>query len=249
MKSLIKPLIPRRVRELLRGPNDYHQISYAQEGEDLILATLFDLRESKRLGFYVDIGAHHPQRFSNTFLFYKNGWRGINIDAMPGSMLAFQRERPRDINIESAVGEDDETLTFYEFNEPTLNGFCRDRVPMGYHGWRILRERQLITTTLARLLEQHLPPDELIDFMSVDVEGLDLQVLRSNNWAKFRPAVVLVENDEGIQVNRTGDSSITTYMIEQGYKFCCKTLLTTFFVEQGRIESTPKGPRIMSKFP
>ena len=73
MKSLIKSLIPGRVRALLRSQIDYRQIpyrqiSYAQEGEDLILATLFDLRGSKRPGFYVDVGAHHPQRFSNTFL-------------------------------------------------------------------------------------------------------------------------------------------------------------------------------------
>ncbi len=252
MKSLIKSLIPGRVRALLRSQIDYRQIpyrqiSYAQEGEDLILATLFDLRGSKRPGFYVDVGAHHPQRFSNTFLFYLSGWSGINIDAMPGSMLAFQRERPRDINIEAPIGEDGKALTFYEFNTPALNGFCRDRIPIGYHGWRIVGERQLITTTLAHLLEQHLPPDELIDFMSVDVEGLDLQVLRSNDWAKFRPAVILVEDDEANQLNRTGDSNIATYLAANGYKFCCRTPLTTFFVEQDQIESSIRGPRVRSR--
>jgi FkbM family methyltransferase len=247
MKSLIKSLIPRRARALLGRPDDYGQISYAQEGEDLILAALLDLRESKRPGFYVDVGAHHPQRFSNTFLFYRNGWSGINIDARPGSMLAFQRDRTRDINVEAAVGEDHKARTFYEFTDPALSSFCRDRVPMGYHGWTIVGERQLTTVTLAHLLEQHLPPGKLIDFMTVDVEGFDLQALRSNDWVKFRPAVVLVEDDEVIRSNRFGHSSISNYMLQQGYNFCCKTLLTTFFVDQRQIENTLRGPRVMSR--
>jgi FkbM family methyltransferase len=173
-----------------------------------------------------------------------NGWSGINIDAVPGSMLAFQRERPRDINIEAAVGEADKALTFYEFNEPQLSSFCRDRIPMGYFGWTIVREHQLTTTTLAHLLEQHLPPGTLIDFMTVDVEGFDLQVLKSNDWARFRPAVVLVEDDEAIQSNRFCDSSISSYMLQQGYNYCCKTLLTTFFVDPGQVESTLRGTRV-----
>jgi len=244
IKGLIKPLIPRRVRALRQRPIDYRRLSYSQEGEDLILAALFDLEFSQMAGFYVDVGAHHPKRFSNTFLFYLNGWSGINIDAAPGSMLAFQRERPRDVNIEAAVGEADRALTFYEFNEPALSSFCRDRVPMGYYGWTIVRERQLTTTTLAHLLEQHLPSGKRIDFMTVDVEGFGLQVLRSNNWARFRPAVVLVEDDEAIQFNRYCDSSISTYMLQQGYNYCCKTLLTTFFVDQGQVESTLRGSRV-----
>ena len=247
MKRLIKSLIPGRVRALLRGPMDYRQISYAQEGEDLILAALFDLRDSKRAGFYIDVGAHHPQRFSNTFLFYISGWTGINIDAMPGSMRAFRRERPRDINIEAAVGDDSKALTYYEFNEPGLNGFCRDRVPMGYHGWTIVGKRQLVTTTLAQLLEEHMPRGELIDFMSVDVEGFDLQVLRSNDWAKFRPAVILVEDYAANELSCSDDSNIATYLAENGYQFCCRTLLTKFFVEKDQIESTIRGPRVKSR--
>jgi FkbM family methyltransferase len=247
MKRLIKSLIPGRVRALLRGPIDYRQTSYAQEGEDLILAALFDLGDRKRPGFYIDVGAHHPKKFSNTFLFYISGWSGINIDAMPGSMRAFRRERPRDINIEAAVGEDGKKLTYYEFNEPGLNGFCRDRVPMGYHGWTIVGERQLTTTSLAHLVERYLPPGELIDFMSVDVEGLDLQVLRSNDWAKFRPAVILVEDYAANQLSCTGDSNIAIYLAENGYQSCCRTPLTKFFVEQDQIESTIRGPRVKSR--
>ncbi|MFM6346540.1 MAG: hypothetical protein ACKPFK_15520, partial [Dolichospermum sp.] len=93
----------------------YHNISYSQEGEDLILARFF---EKEKNGFYVDIGAHHPQRFSNTYYFYLKGWSGINIDAMPGSMKIFDDLRPLDINLEIPISDKSEILTYYEFDEP-----------------------------------------------------------------------------------------------------------------------------------
>ena len=68
----------------------YHRLYYSQEGEDILLARFFF---GKSQGFYVDIGAHHPQRLSNTYHFYLQGWRGINIDAMPGSMSSFETLR------------------------------------------------------------------------------------------------------------------------------------------------------------
>src|SRR4051794_14772116 len=72
---------------------EFPKASYSQEGEDMILRRFF---EEHGKGFYVDVGAHHPKRFSNTYSFYKQGWSGINIDAMPGSMARFRRVRPRD---------------------------------------------------------------------------------------------------------------------------------------------------------
>ena len=63
--------------------NRHYQKSYAQEGEDLILYRMIYGKIDK--GFYVDVGAHHPKRFSNTYFFYRKGWRGINVEPMPGS--------------------------------------------------------------------------------------------------------------------------------------------------------------------
>jgi hypothetical protein len=74
-------------------------------------------------GFYVDVGAHHPLRFSNTYLFYKKGWRGINIDATPGSMKLFNKIRPEDTNIESPVSNTHRKMSYYIFDEPALNSF------------------------------------------------------------------------------------------------------------------------------
>ena len=94
------------------------QESYSQEGEDLVLAQIF---EGKPPGFYVDVGAHHPIRYSNTYLFYRRGWRGINIEAMPGSMEEFRRVRPHDTNIEALVSLDRGSVPFFVFNESALN--------------------------------------------------------------------------------------------------------------------------------
>ena len=91
--------------------------SYSQEGEDLVLARYF----AKSSLIYVDVGAHHPTRYSNTYLFYSQGWRGINIDAMPGSMDAFRRDRPRDINIEALVSTSKKpTITFDLMSLPLI---------------------------------------------------------------------------------------------------------------------------------
>src|SRR5690554_6253894 len=95
------PTLLRRWRSIRdRYLRDFSRKSYSQEGEDILLEKLF---EGKNDGFYVDVGAHHPRRFSNTYLLYRRGWRGINIDAMPGSMAEFRRLRGRDINLEIPI--------------------------------------------------------------------------------------------------------------------------------------------------
>src|SRR5688500_4139273 len=121
VKRLLKAVLPDHAFDELRcrtGRN--RQRGYAQEGEDLILQLMLAWRAN---GFYVDVGAHHPQFDSNTYLFYKRGWSGINIDAMPNSMKLFNRLRPRDINLELAISKKSEELTYYLFNTPQLNGF------------------------------------------------------------------------------------------------------------------------------
>jgi FkbM family methyltransferase len=203
--------------------------SYAQEGEDLILAELFP---GKRGGFFVDVGAHHPRRFSNTYHFYRfRGWRGINIDAMPGSMKAFDRRRPDDINLEAAVSDTPATLPFFVFNERALNTFDPELAAErdGFGGYRIVRQIPLQTVTLRSLLEQHLPPGRRIDLLSIDVEGLDGPVLRSNDWDRNRPDVVLVEDNAAKSLLDLAGSETTTYLRDRGYEPVAKTLRTVFY--------------------
>lgn len=131
MRRLLKKTIPKGLLKYLRSARNelfdgFCVKSYSQEGEDLVLARIFEeLRITK--GFFVDIGAHHPARFSNTNYFYRRGWRGINVDALPGTKKLFQRKRPRDITIECGVGSQEGVLKYFVFNEPALNTFQNKR--------------------------------------------------------------------------------------------------------------------------
>jgi FkbM family methyltransferase len=186
--------------------------------------------ENKKAGFYVDVGAHHPMRFSNTYFFYRRGWRGINIDAMPGSMGVFNEDRPSDINLEIPVSDKDEVLTYYIFNEPALNGFSKELSDSrnGLRQYKIIDTKELRTRTLASILDEFMPVGQKIDFLSIDVEGLDFQVLNSNNWEKYKPEVVLVEV-LGSTLGQIMDSEAVAYMQKNGYIVFAKTFNTVFF--------------------
>ena len=217
--------------------------SYSQEGEDRVLSSLlFKLHGGKHIknGFYVDVGAHHPYRFSNTCLFYMQGWQGINIDAMPGSMAAFKKQRPRDINLENGVGRKAEALKFFMFNEPALNTFdevlakarCNDV-------WHIKATLDVPILTLSEILKKHVPEEQRIDFFSVDVEGFDLDVLQSNDWKEYRPLVVLVETF-GLSFGDLESDPLTEYLHSVGYIEYSKTVNTTFFVDKVTAQQASK---------
>ena len=207
---------------------EYHNISYSQDGEDIVIAELFN---DKQGGFYVDVGAHHPQRFSNTYYFYLKGWSGINIDAMPGSMKIFDDLRSRDINLEIPISDKSEILTYYEFDEPALNSFSlplsQKRIKTS--SYKIIAETQLKTQTLAEVLDKHLPPEQTIDFLSIDVEGLDYQVMSSNNWDKYKPKVLLVEDLELSSLKNINTSKVCLFLEERGYVLLAKTMRTLIF--------------------
>jgi FkbM family methyltransferase len=173
----------------------YARLSFAQEGEDLLAADWL-LQRRQGAGFYVDIGAHHPQRFSNTYLFYLAGWRGLNVDATPGSMSRFMQRRPRDINVECAVSDRREDIECFLFDEPALNTLSTERVRFlaAETPFKPTGSVMLTALRLDELLGQHLPEGQAIDLMSVDVEGMDERVLRSNDWQRFRPSLLIVED-------------------------------------------------------
>jgi FkbM family methyltransferase len=200
--------------------------SYSQEGEDMILNKLLE-RENK--GFYIDIGAHHPKRFSNTYFFYKKGWAGINIDAKPGSMKAFNKKRPRDINIELGVSSKEETINFYIFNEPALNTFdenlANSRICDKYH---IIETVSVKCMSLNGILDQYLPPNIKITFLTIDIEGYDLKVLATNDWNKYRPEYLIVESYE-LYVDKVIESEIYKYLSEKDYKLVSKSYYSLIF--------------------
>ena len=229
----VKKFIPKRYYKfVIKWKNwifdDYATKSYSHEGEDMVLRTIFKNQET---GFYVDIGAHHPKRFSNTYYFSKKGWRGINIDAMPGSIKIFKRIRPRDINLEIAISDKKQVLTYYVFNEPALNSFSKELSTErdGKGIYRIIDKIRMETSTLAEVLDIYLPKNIEIDFLSVDVEGLDFEVLKSNNWSKYKPKIILVESLDFSFCN-LDNSEIHGLLIDKDYHLFAKTVNTLFLI-------------------
>jgi FkbM family methyltransferase len=208
---------------ILENINPY--IYYSQEGEDIVLQRFL---QEKEKGFYIDIGAHHPTRFSNTYLLYLKGWRGVNIDAMPGSMELFNELRPEDINIEVPVSDESKEMLFYIFKETALNTFD-ETLANTYiaKGWKLLKKRKVVTQTVKDILKQHSISAE-IDLMTIDVEGHELQVLRSIDWLVCNPTFILIE-DLNFDLNHLMENELYTFMINKQYQMVAKTVHTVFF--------------------
>ena len=233
MKKLIKRLI-RKTRHFLNLSNsqskDFGIKAYSQQGEDLVVNCLL---QSNTTGFYVDIGAHHPFRYSNTHLFYQKGWRGINIDPRPGIMAEFKKHRPDDTNLELGIASHAGSLTYYMFSDPAVNSFDSETVKrFEVSGqFKLLNQCSIPTRPLADILDEYLPNGTTIDFLSVDVEGFDLQVLQSNNWVKYRPRLILAEDIDAFTFAHVIESKLTKYLKGVGYIPISKLVHTTVYCE------------------
>jgi hypothetical protein len=228
LKQLIKNSIPKSLLEIASSIRDgfrqKYKESYSQSGEDMILDTIFCNIEK---GFYVDVGANNPIVQSNTHFFYKKGWSGINLDALPGSMKVFDRIRSRDINLEIPISDKEEKLNYYLFEPSFYNSFLEESAVL--YKDLLIGKKELLTKRLSTVLDDHLK-GRAIDFMTVDVEGFDFNVLKSNNWAKYRPKVILFElfsND----VESIISNEISLFLNKKGYLLYCFSPTNVFFIE------------------
>jgi FkbM family methyltransferase len=163
-------------------------VSYAQNREDVLLQRVFADMEH---GFYVDVGANHPKIDSVTHHFSTHGWRGINIE--PGLVYSnLAAARPNDINLNVAVSDVCGKLTFYEYpGAEGLSGFSAAPPAVSVSLLAGCLQREVETRTLRSIFAEQQPPT--IDFLSIDVEGHERQVLLGNDWSRWRPRVVLLE--------------------------------------------------------
>lgn len=168
------------------------RFSYSQFGEDLVAMSLLP----EPGGFYVDVGAYHPVTLSNTFHFYRRGWRGIVIDGNPDCLHTFARRRPRDVRVHAALSDREREAVFEVHPAGTTSqlqdtgGAVLQPSPAGG------RQIRLRTRTLRAVLDEHLPGGTRVDFLSIDCEHEDLAVLKSNDWTRYRARVVSVEDWE-----------------------------------------------------
>jgi len=232
MIKIIKKIIPYKyhnskfvniINEFLR--DIYNEATYSQEGEDRILLRIFENTEN---GFYVDIGAHHPKRFSNTYIFYKKGWKGINVDAMAGSMIKFNRLRPKDINIEAAISDEHSEINYYSFKEAALNTIDERSATELQKNNELIDIIKTKTRRLSEILDKHLPPNQTINFLTIDVEGVDFNVLKSNNWNKYKPNYIIVEIKDN-NIETLINHKIAQYLKQKKYIIFAKTVNTVFF--------------------
>lgn len=226
MKQKLKAIFGRHLPAFF-----FSRKSYSQEGEDLIVNRLLS---GKTKGFYVEVGAHHPFRFSNTYFFYKKGWSGICIDPLPGIKKGFNRWRPRDLFLEVGISSNRGTLEYFMFNEPALNTFdptiAKERD--GLKDYQLIESRKISTFTLADILKKNITSNQEIDLLSVDVEGLDLEVLKSSDWYEFRPKVIIVECLT-THLEDLDKDPIYLFLKGKGYMLYGKSGLSFIFILEG----------------
>ena len=229
MKKFIKSILSESTYEKIKhfykaNITNYKRNIYSEFGEDFIAAVLLGFRSS---GFYVDIGAFRPKELSATYYFYKKlNWSGIAIEPNPTAKKLFKALRPRDIFINKGVTDINGKLTYYEFQDPTLNSFS-EKV---YESNRsiLTNKINIIVNRLDEILDQYIPTGTTIDLMNIDAEGLDLNVLKSNDWKRFSPEVLMIE-DHQFNPEAPLESEIVQFLKEHGYSLKANCLITLIF--------------------
>ena len=192
-------------------------VSYSQFGEDMIVRWL--TRGSKP-GFYVDIGAFHPIALSNTYGLYCRGWRGINVEPRPGAVRKFDILRPRDINLGYCiVPTKKQRATYYMFEKRVYNTIDLETAQRYMNaGIRLMGKQPIPACTLTELLDTYVPENTEIDLMNIDVEGVDEDILRSNDWHRHAPKILIFEK-HGVLLNNLHELPIIKYLDDLGYEF------------------------------
>ncbi len=210
--------------------------SYAQNFEDVMLARAFPGTN----GFYVDVGANDPDIDNVTRVFYERGWSGINIEPLSENSIGLRKKRPRDINLEIAVGDEDGSITRDEGGK--WHGYSTtDDTIAGQHrkdGLNVV-EHKVLVRKLSDVLDEH-AKDKAIDFVKIDVEGTELSVLRGMDLRRHRPKIILLESKMPVTINMVDRvdevpdraEEYADHLAPLGYHFVYHDGLNAFFVAE-----------------
>ena len=167
----------------------YKKISYSYGGIDSLILNIF---KNQKNGFYLDIGCGHPIKNNNTYLLNKKGWSGINIDLYNENIDLFNSYRKKDINIATAVSDKEgEADLFFYHSKSALNTINKENA--NFQKAKVSAIKKIKTQTINKILENSPFKDKKIDFLSVDVEGSELYVLKNFDFKKYSPKVIVVE--------------------------------------------------------
>lgn len=214
---------------------DHARITFAQQGEDILLYHVFSELLKIKTPTYLDIGAAYPVLGSNTYLLYTAGSRGVLVEPNPALVAELRRRRPDDTVIEAGVGVDavSEADYFVIQGNAMLNTFSREQVT------RLQRERP--GTTVERVVKMPLLDINALiqehfggapDLLSTDVEGLDQAIVRSLDLSRFRPGAICMETDPPPPSGTP--SRMTRYMASNGYIARGASLYNTIYVDTRR---------------
>ncbi len=205
--------------------------SYAQSGEDLII--FFLARHILHLPYiyYLDLGANHPTQLNNTHLFYEEGFQGVSVDANPYFEHLFKTKRPKDKFINCGVGTKNGSANFYEIEPHTLSTFseAEARRYSSYIGHRVVKKSKKKIYTVETIIIKYC--EKVPNILSLDVEGLDFDILQSINFNKWSPDIVCVETLEYTNDNKERKvNKIIDYLKERNYKLYADTYINSIFV-------------------
>jgi len=207
--------------------------SFSQAGEDRIINFLFEDYGKSRIS-YLDLGSNYPDHSNNTFLFYRNGSRGVCIEADAALVDDFRAMRPEDKVINAGVAVTDASeATFYIFDVPFISTFNKEeadyRETFGNH--KVVKEVQVPLVTINSLIKEHF--DIYPDFLSIDIESMDYEVLKSLDSDKYPIPVICVETCEYTEHHiRPKDHRFNDLMEPKGYEVYADTYINTIFVNK-----------------
>lgn len=193
---------------------------FGQYGEDILIHKIFSKRVES--GFYVDIGSFHPYQYSNTAYLWLKGWSGINVDANARSIMKFNKVRPNDINIHAAViarekADSNKTTQIYTDCPDTESSSIN---PMGTVDEKTARARGFLKTTWVPALKiddvLKRAPGNSIDFLNMDIEGLDETIIQEIDFLKYQPKLICIE-DSVESISELIHTKITKKLTASGY--------------------------------
>jgi hypothetical protein len=202
--------------------------SYSQWGEDKEIDSFFKDQEK---GKYIDIGCFHPFMYNNTYLLYLKGWSGYNIDMNPTSIDLFNIARPKDINICSAISERNKTVNaFYDDPFSPLNTIDKDFYELSKGKAFANSKEKIIKTSNFEYISKKI--NNKIDFINIDVEGLDFEVLKQINLEKFEVNLIAIETHLTSNSKGKNCEDIYHYLNEKKYKEIIRLGPTTLFCKK-----------------
>lgn len=201
-------------------------ISYAQNFEDVML---WRALESLERGFYIDIGAHSPDEWSVTKLFYEKGWRGVNVEPHPKFLAELKAKRSHDINLGIAISDYAGEAEFHEIEDTGLSTLDDEMARRAVSSGRAERTMKVPVMTLAEMWETHVPKGQQVHFLKIDVEGLEELVIRGADWTRHRPWIVVAEATEPMSQVKN-HHAWEPLLCDKGYEFVWFDGLNRFYL-------------------